>query len=208
MSDGTLYINDNLNLANVSFLYRHSWLSKLLKFKSDEWRVLLKLVAQEVTAFASLAAQQAFLEQKYFIKAAGLSQAQVDQLLRQVFHRDVLLFASPKSAREFVEKIDRLTDTGFKADELSWLLAADRDAKAAMKETDAARFLLALRTRQTTSSVALATGIAASTASKHLTDLARANVVLRSRSGRHVYNVLSESGEQLSLTIFKCVTVM
>ena len=118
VSDGTPYINDTLNLANLSFLYRHSWLSKLLKFKSDEWRVLLKLVAQEIPAFPNLAAQQAFLEQKYFIKAAGLSQAQVDQLLRQVFHRDVLQFASPKSAREFVEKIDRLKDTGFKPDEL------------------------------------------------------------------------------------------
>jgi len=147
VSDGTPYVNDDLNLANLSFLYRHSWMSKLLKFKSDEWRVLLKLVAQEVPTFASLAAQQAFLEQKYFIKAVGLSQVQVDQLLQQVFHRDVLQFASAKSAREFVEKIDRLKDTGFKADELSWMLAADRDAKAAMKETDAARFLLGLRTQ-------------------------------------------------------------
>lgn len=147
VSDGTPYINDNLNLANLSFLYRHAWLSKLLKFKSDEWLVLLKLVAQEVPAFPNLAAQRTFLEQKYFIKAAALSQAQVDQLLRQVFHRDVLQFASPKSAREFVEKIDRLKDTGFKVDELNWLLTADRTATAAMKETDAGRFLGGLRTQ-------------------------------------------------------------
>ena len=43
------------------------------------------------------------------------------------------------------KRIDHLKATGFTPDELNWLLAADRSAKAAVKETDAARFLAALR---------------------------------------------------------------
>jgi hypothetical protein len=144
-SDGTTYINDDLTLANLSFLNRHAWLSKSLKYKADDWRILLKLVAQQVPALGGLAAQQAFLEQEFNIRAAGLTQAQVDDLLLRVFHQDVLEFASPKAARDFLQKIDRLKETGFKPDELNWLLTADRTAKAAMKETDAARFLSGLR---------------------------------------------------------------
>ncbi|HEV7472755.1 MAG TPA: neuraminidase-like domain-containing protein [Pyrinomonadaceae bacterium] len=144
-SDGTAYINDDLTLANLSFLSRHAWLSKLLKLKADDWRILLKLIAEQVPAFPNLAAQQAFLEQRYNIKAAALSQLQVDALLLQVFHQNVFAFASPKSARDLIEKLDRLKERGFAADELNWLLAADRTAKAALKETDAARFLAGLR---------------------------------------------------------------
>jgi len=144
-SDGTPYINDDLSLANLSFLNRHAWLSKLLRYKAEEWRILLKLVAQQVPAFPNLAAQQAFLEQELYIKAAALTQAQVDDLLLKVFHQNVIEFSSPKAARNFIEKIDRLKDTGFKPDELNWLLTADLTAKAAMKETDAARFLSGLR---------------------------------------------------------------
>ncbi|MBI2998767.1 MAG: hypothetical protein HYY46_10020, partial [Deltaproteobacteria bacterium] len=103
-SDGTPYITDGLTLANLSFLWRHGWLAKLLKFKAEEWKILLKL-----------------------------------------FQQDILQFASPKVAWEFVEKIDHLKAAGFKPDELNWLLAADRSAKAATKEADAARFLAALR---------------------------------------------------------------
>ena len=42
-------------------------------------------------------------------------------------------------------QIDQLKATGFTPDELNWLLSADRSAKAAVKEADAARFLAALR---------------------------------------------------------------
>jgi hypothetical protein len=48
-------------------------------------------------------------------------------------------------AWEFIEKIDQLKATGFTPDELNWLLAGDRSAKSATKETDAVRFLTALR---------------------------------------------------------------
>jgi Tc toxin complex TcA C-terminal TcB-binding domain/Neuraminidase-like domain len=104
-SDGiTRYITDHLTLSNLSFLWRHASLAKLLKFKTDEWKTILKL-----------------------------------------FQRDILEFADPKTAWEFVEQIDRLKGTSFSPDELNWLLAADRSAKAAIKETDAARFLTGLR---------------------------------------------------------------
>jgi hypothetical protein len=101
---GTPYINDDLTLRNLSFLWRHAWLSKLLKFKAEEWGTLLRL------------SQQVIFE-----------------------------FPDPKTAWEFVERVDRLKSAGFSADELNWLLAADRSSKAATKEIDAARFLTGLR---------------------------------------------------------------
>jgi len=103
-SNGAAYITDDLTLANLSFLWRHVWLAKLLKFKTDEWKTVLKLLQQ-----------------------------------------DVLRFTDPKVALEFVENADHLKATGFTPDELNWLLTADRSAKAATKETDATRFLVALR---------------------------------------------------------------
>jgi hypothetical protein len=105
VSDGTPFITDDLTLANLSFLRRHSWLSKLLKYKADDWRLLLKLL--------------------------GISDP---------------AFASPQAAREFVEKVDRLKQTGFTPDQLNWLLTADLTAKAASTEvTVTARFLAGLR---------------------------------------------------------------
>lgn len=107
-ADGNSYIeaapNDKLNLANLSFLCRHAWLAKTLKYKASEWEILLKL-----------------------------------------FNQDLQYFASPKSAWEFLEQIEHLKATGFTPDELNWLLAADRSAKAATKEDDAVKFLLSLR---------------------------------------------------------------
>ncbi|MDZ8263102.1 neuraminidase-like domain-containing protein [Nostoc sp. ChiQUE01b] len=103
-SDGTPYITDDLTLTHLSFLWRHTWLSKTLKFKAEEWAIILK-----------------------------------------IFQQDIQEFANPQAAWEFLEKIDHLNANGFKPDELNWLLAADRTAKAALKEADVARFLLALR---------------------------------------------------------------
>ena len=104
-SNGAPYITDDLTLGNLSFLWRHAWLSKLLKFKADEWKIVLNLLQQDVPSFPD-----------------------------------------PKVALEFVEKSDHLRATGFTPDEINWLLAADRSAKAAVKEADAARFLTTLRT--------------------------------------------------------------
>jgi hypothetical protein len=103
-SNGALYISDDLTLANLSFLWRHAWLAKVLKLKVEEWKILLKICQQ-----------------------------------------DILNFADPQAAWEFLERVERLKATGFKTDQLNWLLAADRSAKAATKEADAARFLTALR---------------------------------------------------------------
>jgi hypothetical protein len=103
-SDGSPYINDDLNLANLSFLWRHSWLAKLLKYKAADWQTVLK-----------------------------------------IFQQDILNFANPEAAWEFVQDVDRLKPYGFTPDELNWVLAADRTAKAAVKESDGTRFLAALR---------------------------------------------------------------
>ena len=97
-------INDDLTLANLSLLWRHAWLAKILKFKISEWKIVLK-----------------------------------------VFQWDIPSFANPKAAWRFIEDIDHFKATGFKPDEVNWLLAADPSAKVAVKETDASRFLAALR---------------------------------------------------------------
>lgn len=113
-SDGAPYITDDLTLANLSFLWRHAWLAKLLKFKTEEWKLALTLLQQDV--------------------------------VRPVGPASVPCFADPKTALEYIEKTDHLRNTGFTLDQLNWLLAADRSAKAAVKESDAARFLRTLRT--------------------------------------------------------------
>jgi hypothetical protein len=114
-SNGAPYITDDLTLNNLSFLWRHAWLAKLLKFKAEEWKVVLKLLQQDI------------------VRPVGPGVS-------------VPGFADPKTALEFVEKTDHLRNTGFTPDQLNWLLAADRSPKAAVKESDAARFLRTLRT--------------------------------------------------------------
>ncbi|MBK6796742.1 MAG: hypothetical protein IPG76_08100 [Acidobacteria bacterium] len=103
-SDDLPYINNDLNLANLSFLWRHAWLAKTLKFKAEDWVILLKTIDQDLNAFGS-----------------------------------------PQDALDFLDKAAGLKNCGFTIDELNWLLAADRNTKAAVKEPDAARFLFNLR---------------------------------------------------------------
>ncbi len=114
-SDGAPYITDDLTLDNLSFLWRHAWLAKLLKFKAEEWKVVLKLLQQDIVRPVG----------------AGIS---------------VPCFPDPKTALEFVEKINHLCNIGFSPDQLNWILATDRSAKVAVKESDTARFLGTLRT--------------------------------------------------------------
>jgi DNA-binding transcriptional MerR regulator len=66
-------------------------------------------------------------------------------IVLKLFQWDSGAFSTPKAAWEFLEKIDHLKASGFKLDELNWLLTGDRTAKAAPKETDATRFLTTLR---------------------------------------------------------------
>jgi hypothetical protein len=103
-SNSTRYITDDLTLSNLSFLWRHAWLSKQLKLTITDWTVLLKLV-----------------------------------------HKDLPFFAVPKDAIRFLDISNSVKAAGFSPDTLNWILAADRSAKAAMKESDAARFLSGLR---------------------------------------------------------------
>ena len=63
----------------------------------------------------------------------------------KILNQDIAAFVSPQLAWDFLEKVGRLKNTGFNMDELHWLLCADRSAKAAVKETDAAKFLFELR---------------------------------------------------------------
>jgi DNA-binding transcriptional ArsR family regulator len=60
-----------------------------------------------------------------------------------------------------------------------------------------AQILIALKTARTSGEVAAAAGIASSTASEHLHELALAGVVDRRRAGRFVYYTLSETGRHL-----------
>ncbi|HEX8720433.1 MAG TPA: neuraminidase-like domain-containing protein [Pyrinomonadaceae bacterium] len=103
-SDGSGYVNDDLTLANISFLWRHAWLAKALKYKAEDWKTLLK-----------------------------------------IFDKDFPNFGGPREALNFLDEVEHLKAARFTPDDLNWLLAADRTAKAAVKEADAARFLAALR---------------------------------------------------------------
>jgi hypothetical protein len=94
----------DLTLANLSLVWRHTWLSRSLKLKPSDWKLAQKILSQDVAALAN-----------------------------------------PKAALEYVDKVDRLMATGFSLDELNWLLAADRTARAAVREDEAARFLFGLR---------------------------------------------------------------
>ena len=62
--------------------------------------------------------------------------------LLAVLDQDVVGFAGPKALVEFLERVDLLKSSGFAPDQLLWLLAADRSAKSATKESDAAKFLI------------------------------------------------------------------
>ncbi len=95
---------DDLTLASLSFLWRHAWLAKTLKFTAEEWRRFLHLVKP------------------------GLEK-----------------LPGPAALQDLLDTIDGVRAAGFTIDELCWLLGADRSAKAATKEVDAATFLRALR---------------------------------------------------------------
>jgi hypothetical protein len=115
------FIINDLTLKNLSILWRHAWLTKLLKLKAEDWKTLLKIFHQSVLNFANSNGALDFLDN-------------LDGFI-----------ANPEAAWRFIEQIDHLKATGFTLDELNWLLAGDRTAKVATKEADAIRFLTALR---------------------------------------------------------------
>lgn len=103
-SDGQPYISDDLTLTNLSFLWRHAWLARQLKWKPEEWKAVLALTNQ-----------------------------------------DLARFGDPQNALDFLKRAEDLKATGFTPVELAWLLAANRSARSAAKESDAAAFLRGLR---------------------------------------------------------------
>ncbi len=64
----------------------------------------------------------------------------------RLLQQNTLDFTDAREAWAFVERMDQLRGTGLTSDQLDWVLAADRSARAATKEADAARFLTGLRT--------------------------------------------------------------
>ncbi len=54
VSDESSYLADAaLNLQNLSFLWRHAWLWRHLKYRAEEWQIVLKLFNQDLFAFES-----------------------------------------------------------------------------------------------------------------------------------------------------------
>jgi hypothetical protein len=80
-SSGIAYINDDLTLANVSFIWRHSWLAKRLKFKADEWKTVLKLLHQDIAIFTDPKAAFEFVEKIDLLKATGFTPDELNWLL-------------------------------------------------------------------------------------------------------------------------------
>jgi hypothetical protein len=82
--------------------------------------------------------------QAWLAKALKLT-AEAWCTLLKICQQDLSVFAGPQEAWALVATVDRIKAVGFGIDGLNWLLAADRSAKAATRESDAARFLAALR---------------------------------------------------------------
>ena len=68
---------DDLTLASLSFLWRHSWLAKTLKHTAEEWRGLLHLFNPNLEKLAGPAALQDLLDTIDAVRAAGFT---VDEL--------------------------------------------------------------------------------------------------------------------------------
>jgi hypothetical protein len=80
-SDGTLYITDDLTLTNLSFLWRHSWLAKMLKFKLEDWKLVLKIGQQDLLQFPTPQAAWEFVERIDYLKATGFTPDELNWLL-------------------------------------------------------------------------------------------------------------------------------
>jgi peptidoglycan hydrolase-like protein with peptidoglycan-binding domain len=80
-SDGTIYITDDLTLANLSFLWRHSWLAKMLKFKLEDWKLVLKIGQQDLLQFLTPQAAWEFVERIDHLKATGFTPDELNWIL-------------------------------------------------------------------------------------------------------------------------------
>jgi hypothetical protein len=118
-SDGLPYITNDLTLANLSFLWRHAWLAKQLKYKPEEWRILLKLFNQDLPDFASPETALEFLET-------------IDQLKNSGFTTDELnwLVAADPSAKAAMKE----------ADAALFLSGLRKELKSIQADTEAAQY--------------------------------------------------------------------
>ena len=78
---GATYIDGDLTLANLSFLWRHAWLSKLLKFKAEDWTAILEICQQDVARFETAEAAWLFVERIDQLKATGFTADELNWLL-------------------------------------------------------------------------------------------------------------------------------
>lgn len=72
-SNGAAYISNDLTLENLSFLWRHTWLSKRLKLKVQDWKALLRIARRDVLKFEDPKTALEFLEMLDQIKATGFT---------------------------------------------------------------------------------------------------------------------------------------
>jgi Tc toxin complex TcA C-terminal TcB-binding domain/Neuraminidase-like domain len=91
---GVVYISDDLTLANLSFLWRHAWLAKNLKYKAEDWRRALQLLQQDVATFADPQAAWQYVERLDLMKATGFTPDELAWLLTG----DLAAKAAPKEA--------------------------------------------------------------------------------------------------------------
>ncbi|MGH9871288.1 MAG: neuraminidase-like domain-containing protein [Pyrinomonadaceae bacterium] len=94
-SNGNPYITDELTLANLSFLWRHAWLAKLLKFKPEDWKILLKLFQLDLDEFASPRAAWEFVKDIDNFRSTGFSPDEANWLL-----------AADRSAKAATKEVD------------------------------------------------------------------------------------------------------
>jgi hypothetical protein len=80
-TNGSAYIDDKLSLDNLSFLWRHSWLAKLLGVKPQEWPILLKLLGVDVPQFATPQDAWGFVAKVDLIRATGFGLDELDWVL-------------------------------------------------------------------------------------------------------------------------------
>ncbi|MEW7277469.1 neuraminidase-like domain-containing protein [Aquimarina sp. 2201CG1-2-11] len=84
-SDGTLYIPNGVDgdiiLDHLSFLYRHSLLSKTLKIKADDWALLLKVYDQNIALFTDPKTACEFVDLVTTLKASDFSFDEINYVL-------------------------------------------------------------------------------------------------------------------------------
>ncbi len=79
--DGNTYIpngiDGDLNLINLSFLYRNSFLTKALKIKASDWKTFLKIYSTDIAIFSNPQSACEFVE---VIKTIQSSKFKIDEL--------------------------------------------------------------------------------------------------------------------------------